>query len=417
MPRHDTAPTELPRPNQELAVRTSSLLLGLRRSNDPTVQHRALRALGPVLPTLWGAFLVTDLNVARAILTDPAFRSPDAEWRDAYTPGWRHHSSLRALFQSVIGMDSPQHTRMRGSFATVLNSKVLASLVPEIHRISHNCLDTVAHDIRTCGQADFTTLAARLFPAQVLCAWLGLPQDDAPQLLDLGLKAALSNELSPTEAELDVADTAIDALHAYWQSIINRHRIRPEDSLLGSWLTDSHLTADPTFDDEALICTLITVFIAGYETAATTLAHACAALALHPDQHTALRDDPDRAPAAVENLLRARLPGLITTRTARHDLTLAGLPIPAGQLVHLLLAPDDTDLAHFVTGPATSPGSHLAFGAGTRYCLGARLARLELGIFLPALAERFPHLHLTKPVTIPRGSISLPAAPHVHITT
>ncbi|MFD5586709.1 cytochrome P450 [Streptomyces sp. NPDC127063] len=38
---------------------------------------------------------------------------------------------------------------------------------------------------------------------------------------------------------------------------------------------------------------------------------------------------------------------------------------------------------------------HLAFGYGIHYCLGARLAKLEAEVTLPALFQRFPHLALT----------------------
>lgn len=79
--------------------------------------------------------------------------------------------------------------------------------------------------------------------------------------------------------------------------------------------------------------------------------------------------------------------------------------------------PDDNALDHFVTAPATTPARHLAFGSGTRYCIGARLARLELGIFLPALAARFPTLHIARNDPSPHSTVSLTTAPRIHLTT
>ncbi len=53
-------------------------------------------------------------------------------------------------------------------------------------------------------------------------------------------------------------------------------------------------------------------------------------------------------------------------------------------------APDRFDISR--TGPAV-----LSFGGGIHFCLGAALARLQAGVFFPALVNRFPTMQLASP--------------------
>jgi cytochrome P450 len=103
----------------------------------------------------------------------------------------------------------------------------------------------------------------------------------------------------------------------------------------------------------------------------------------------------------VEELLRwlsivqTAIPRITTT-----DVEIAGVPIPAGQLVFASLPSGNRD-GQFIDDPDTfdigrgAPG-HLAFGHGVHHCLGAPLARMEMQIAFPALLRRFPTLSLAE---------------------
>ncbi len=121
------------------------------------------------------------------------------------------------------------------------------------------------------------------------------------------------------------------------------------------------------------------------------------ALLRHPDQLAAVRDDPGAIGPAVEEMLRwlsivhSAIPRITTT-----DVEVAGVPIPAGQLVFVSLPSGNRD-PDFIDSPEVldirrgAPG-HLAFGHGVHHCLGAPLARMEMRIAFPALLRRFPTL-------------------------
>jgi cytochrome P450 len=121
------------------------------------------------------------------------------------------------------------------------------------------------------------------------------------------------------------------------------------------------------------------------------------ALLRHPEERAALAADPARLPTAVEELLRYDSPVQMTMRFAMEDTELARQSIPKGSLVVTLLGAANRDSAQFpdpdrLDIKRDNAHSHLAFGAGVHYCLGAALARLEGEIAIGALLRRFPGL-------------------------
>ena len=96
-----------------------------------------------------------------------------------------------------------------------------------------------------------------------------------------------------------------------------------------------------------------------------------------------------------------RLAGFVAPRFATEDVEIAGVPIPRGSMVTLLIASANLDEAAFPDADTLditrSPNRHVSFGLGTHFCLGAPLARLEARIAIPALLRRFGHLELAVP--------------------
>ena len=180
-------------------------------------------------------------------------------------------------------------------------------------------------------------------------------------------------------------------------SLVERARQQPGDDILGM-LVREHGTE---LTDNELIGIAGLLLLAGHETTSNMLGLGTLALLRHPDQLAAVRDDPDAIGPAVEELLRwlsivhSAIPRITTT-----DVEIAGVPIPAGQLVFVSLPSGNRD-PDFIDSPEVldirrgAPG-HLAFGHGVHHCLGAPLARMEMRIAFPALLRRFPTLALAE---------------------
>ena len=133
---------------------------------------------------------------------------------------------------------------------------------------------------------------------------------------------------------------------------------------------------------------------AGNETTTRLIGWAGKVLADHPDQRRALVDDPTLIPGAVEELLRYEPPPPHVGRCTASDVEFHGETIPAGSAVLCLVGAANRDDRRFPDGDTfdirRDDGSHLAFGFGPHFCLGAALARLEGRVALEELLRRFP---------------------------
>ena len=158
---------------------------------------------------------------------------------------------------------------------------------------------------------------------------------------------------------------------------------------------------DPLTRDELLTMAAL-LLAAGFETATHLLGNGLVALLHHQDQLELLRDAPELAPKAVEEILRFDSSVQIARRKVLRDTSIAGVPVPSGQRLVVCLGAANRDPARFADPDrldlARTDGGSVSFGGGIHYCLGAPLARLEGQVAFPALIRRFPKLTLREPV-------------------
>jgi cytochrome P450 len=148
-----------------------------------------------------------------------------------------------------------------------------------------------------------------------------------------------------------------------------------------------------------LLSSLYQLIVAGQDTTTSLIGNGLVALLDHPDQLRLLRNEPQRMPAAIEELIRFSAPvPHATFRVTTEPVELAGIEIPARKQVLVCLGganhdpserdnPDRLD----ITRP---PKTHLGFGFGPHFCLGVHLARLEGRVAFTTLLGRFPELRL-----------------------
>jgi len=121
-------------------------------------------------------------------------------------------------------------------------------------------------------------------------------------------------------------------------------------------------------------------------------------LLLHPDQLRKLQARPELITSAVEECLRFDGPIPATRRVLHQDATLSGVSIPKNTELLLCIASAHRDPAVYSEPDRfdieRGQASHLAFGGGIHFCLGAHLARLETQIAIGRLVQRCPRMQL-----------------------
>jgi cytochrome P450 len=153
---------------------------------------------------------------------------------------------------------------------------------------------------------------------------------------------------------------------------------------------------------DELMNACVLLLLAGNETTTNLVSNMARALARHPDQRRRLVQDPAMIGNAVEEVMRFDGPVQFTSRRTTGDVSLAGQTIPAESFVQVVLAAANRDPEHFPDPDALDVGredaaSHLGFGRGIHYCLGAPQARLEARIAYELLLERAPDFELADP--------------------
>jgi cytochrome P450 len=364
--------------------------------NDPYPLFEAMRAKCPVqhvrLADGHDACLVLGHAAARQALKDGrlskdmvAALDHDPGVADAGLPG-------PAFARHMLAVDPPDHTRLRRLVARAFAPTRIAALEPSIERIAHELLD----ELEAAGPravADMVRGYAHPLPFRVICELLGVPEDERN-----GLQRSFRTLFQPWGgAPPAEAVAASDAIVASLERLVSAHRAQPRDDLVGVLVTASD--DDDRLSEQELLSSLFQLIVAGHDTTTSLIGNGIVDLLDHPDQLRLLRADPDRMPAAVEELIRYSAPvPHATFRVTTEAVDLDGVQIPAHRQVLVCLGSADRDPGVFddaaVLDIGREPRPHLGFGHGIHFCLGAPLARLEGRIAFRALLERFPELRL-----------------------
>ena len=361
---------------------------------DPTPALREIRETDGVR-TMVNSFgmtvhLVTRHEDIKAVLSDherfsngrpPGFVLPGA-------PEIPEEEVTSARAGNLLSLDPPEHQRLRRMLTAEFTIRRMRLLEPRIAEIVDGQLDLME---KARPPVDLVETFALPIPSLVICELIGVPYDDRD---DFQQRSARQLDLSiPIPERLELQRQS----RAYMGSLVERSRKQPGEDILGM-LVREH--GEELTDDE-LVGIASLLLLAGHETTSNMLGLGTLALLRHPDQLAAVRDDPDAVGPAVEELLRwlsivhTAIPRITTT-----DVDIAGVRIPAGELVFVSLPSGNRD-PDFIGSPEVldirrgAPG-HLAFGHGVHHCLGAPLARMEMRIAFPKLLQRFPSLALAQ---------------------
>ncbi|MFF7638323.1 cytochrome P450 [Kitasatospora sp. NPDC008050] len=338
--------------------------------------------------SLWDGstpWLITRHEDIRTVLGDTRFSA------DATRTGFPFLSAgaqeLSTGRPTLIRMDDPEHSRLRRMLTGDFMIKKVETLRPEIQRITDDLLDRMTADQ---SSADLVAEFALPLPSLVICLLLGVPYEEH-EFFQERSRILLRRDSDPALVRI-----AQDELGDYLTKLTEAKRTAPDDGILSRLLARGELTV------EEIATTARLLLIAGHETTANMTALSVLALLRNPEQLALLRDHPEQAPHAVEELLRYLTivhSGL--SRVATEDLTLGGVEMRAGDGVLLLLNTANRDEQEFPAGDdldlTRDARRHLAFGFGVHQCLGQPLARLELQVALTSILDRLPGLRLAVP--------------------
>ena len=350
-------------------------------ARDPYAVYRRLRDRDPVhRMRLVDAWVLTRYDHADAMLRD--HKRFSNEGRRFYDTG----------LTTILDLDPPDHARLRALVSRAFTPRSVSRWEGRVQAIADRLLDAVSdHD-----RFDLIAALGYPLPVTVIAEMLGVPADDMDRFEGWSNDIALTVEPILTPAQVEGVRRAAGELFAYFETIVEARRREPRDDLVSALLAAEE--EGDRLSREELLSTMLLILVAGNETTRNLIGNGMLALLRHPDQLKRLRDDPELLEPAVDELLRYDSPVQLDGRVVREDLEMGGRRLRAGEKVIALIGAANRDPAAFGNPEALDIGrgerSHLSFGRGIHYCLGASLAVMEARIAFRGLLDRFPSIRL-----------------------
>lgn len=307
------------------------------------------------------------------------------------------HEAIRRMTEkqfgkvSLMGSDDPVHRRYRALAQPAFGHKALGMwgkwLKPR--------LDELIDEFIANGRVDLYTQYCARFPVYVIAMALGIDAKDLESFHEWAAKLQIA--AAPLEETLAARDNVVQ----YMTRVIAERRRAPQDDLI-SLLVHSEVDEGEgkmRISDEQIIGLVCNLLPAGSGTTYRSLGIALVTLLQHPQVLQRLYEDRSLVPAALEEVLRWNGPVMVAPpRLVKKDIELAGVAVPAGAIIEPCIAAANRDPAQFGDPDRFDPQRprrpHLGFSAGSHFCLGAQVARLELEGALNRLLDRLPNLRL-----------------------
>ena len=300
-------------------------------------------------------------------------------------------------------MDDPRHQRIRQLVSKGFTPRRITRLRGDLEAIARRTLDSVAPGPGGRGGCDLVVDVAAELPLQAICLLMGAPAEDRHALCEW--VDVMSSDFSD-EVPSEVRSEAGAKLFQYGQRLIRARAGEPGDDLLSVVIHGELTDQDPPRLDETEVSMFWSLLTAGAETTRKAIATGIWELSKSPGQLEALRADRSLMPTAVEEIVRWATPSVYKRRTATRDTRLGGQRIRAGEKVVVWEMSANRDAAvfdePFEFRIDRSPNSHVAFGRGPHFCLGANLARLEIDVMLNAVLDRWHDIEATGEPTYTR---------------
>lgn len=374
-------------------------------------QYAELRAKCPIVRTDSndGFYIATTYGAVRQILHDPEHfacgRNLDLGTGEPIPGGVTIPTN--AFRMGMMEMDPPRSQDLRRILNSRFTAKAVKTYQPRLEQLVSWCLDRIIEK----GSLDFVDDIANPLPALITMDYIGLPLHKWELYATTLHKAAYRERGS---------GRAVTALLDDLRQVVRDRVDNPRDNGdIVELIVNAEFAGERVSEDLAVEL-IFMLLNGGIDTTTALIANTFLYLDSHPQQRARLAEDPDRIPAAVNELIRYTSPSTGVARTVKESVTVEGVDLHAGDRVLLALGSANADESQFEDSAELhlerQPNRHLAFGSGIHRCIGAFIAPAEMIVLIREVLRRMPDVTIDRDKvvaypTIPlvNGYIAMPA--------
>jgi cytochrome P450 len=297
-----------------------------------------------------------------------------------------------------ITMDGPRHDAHRKVVQPVASPRNLAVLEPLIRERVIEILEGLP-----VGETfDWVDRVSIELTTGMLATLFDFPYEDRRKLTFWSDMATASptqvGSASATEEERKVA--LMGCLGEFTELWKQRENKPPGERL--DFIT-ALANAEATRGLEPLeyLGTLILLIVGGNDTTRNSITGGVVALNESPSEYQKLRDDPELIPNMVSEIIRWQTPLAHMRRTATQDTEIGDKSIKKGDKVVMWYVSANRDESVFDRGDEfridrENARQHLAFGLGVHFCMGSRLAEMQLRVLWEEILARFREVEVVR---------------------
>jgi P450-derived glycosyltransferase activator len=376
--------------------------------DNPYPYYEQIRRRGRLVKSSLGAWVTADHKLANEILRDRRFGVRKASGEKL--------PEFMSFDNSMLGVDPPDHTRLRRLATPTLNPRMAHDWRPRVEKLCHALIDRILAEDEPFN---LMTSFAQQLPIAVIADLVGIPERYRDAFYRISRRMAPLLEGVVTYEQTQSTTAAIKEMTDLFVKVIEQRRADPGDDMISRMLP-LVAAGDLSMAELVPMCTFVP--LAGSETTVNLVGNGVLALLSHPEQWRLLAERPELAAGAAEETLRFDPPVQQYRRVAHEQIELAGATLPVDAELAIIAGganrdpqvfadPDTFDITRRI-GADT-----LAFSAGIHYCMGASLAKLEAEIAFEALVARMPRLRQAGQIRrggsfIIRGMAEFPVSAH-----
>ena len=349
---------------------------------------RAARARSWYANTNYGVAVLRYQQVTE-LLKHPSLNQGSAKWPD-------HHGVHSGIFyewwaKNLLVLEGEEHHRIRRLLNPAFSPRVAESLKPEFAQIADELIAQMKTKQSAGETVDYVADFSEPFATRALCAMMGLDHKHWPFIADRANTVGYALSITIKE-DIERVDNAVQELYDFVDDLIEERKAEPGEDVV-SRLVRFSAHGDKLSDAE-LRNALVLMLFGGMDTTRNQLGLILQTFMRNPEQWELLASDPEElTKVALEEALRVNPTTRWVTREANEDFEYNGLSIARGTTVHLFTMSSGTDPEAYpdpeIDLLAKDRKPHHTFGGGVHHCLGHYIARADMSVALPMLAEHF----------------------------